>query len=69
MLDHGQNKANLEGKGNEKSEAKSFRPVALLPACGRIIEGLLAKQMDSYSQERNILRLTQEFSKTNASDW
>ena len=44
-----------KGKGNDKSEAKSFRPVALLPACGRIMEGLLAKQMDSYSQERNIL--------------
>lgn len=38
-----------KGKVNNKIEAKSFRPVALLPACGRIIEGLLAKQMDKYA--------------------
>ena len=44
-----------KGKGNSKSEAKSFRPVALLPACGRIMEGLLAKQVDKYAKERSIL--------------
>ena len=44
-----------KGKGNNKSAAKSFRPVALLPACGRIMEGLLAKQVDKYDRERNIL--------------
>ena len=33
-----------KGKGNSKNEAKSFRPVALLPACGRIMEGLLASR-------------------------
>ena len=44
-----------KGQGNDKSMAKSFRPVALLPACGRIMEGLLAKQMDKYAKERNIL--------------
>ena len=44
-----------KGKGNNKSEAKSYRPVALLPACGRIMEGLLAKQVNKYAQERNIL--------------
>ena len=44
-----------KGKGNSKSQAKSFRPVALLPACGRIMEGLLAKQVDRYAKERSIL--------------
>ena len=44
-----------KGKGNNKSEAKSFRPVALLPACGRIMEGLLAKQVSKYAKERSIL--------------
>ena len=44
-----------KGKGNNKNEAKSFRPVALLPACGRIMEGLLARQVDKYAQERSIL--------------
>ena len=44
-----------KGKGNDKSEAKSFRPVALLPACGRIMEGLLAKQINKYAKLRNIL--------------
>ena len=44
-----------KGKGNNRSEAKSYRPVALLPACGRIMEGLLAKQVDKYAKERSIL--------------
>ena len=44
-----------KGKGNDKSEAKSFRPVALLPACGRIMEGLLAKQINKHAKLRNIL--------------
>ena len=44
-----------KGKGNDKSAAKSFRPVALLPACGRIMEGLLARQVDNFTKERNIL--------------
>ena len=44
-----------KGGDNPKSEAKSFRPVALLPACGRIMEGLLAKQVDNYAKERSLL--------------
>jgi hypothetical protein len=44
-----------KGKGNNQSEATSYRPVALLPACGRIMEGLLAKQVDKYAKERSIL--------------
>ena len=43
-----------KGKGNDRQQPKSYRPVALLSACGRVMEALLAKQVDEYARQRSI---------------
>ena len=35
-----------KGEGNPKEKASSYRPVALLSATGRILEGIVAERMD-----------------------
>ena len=35
-----------KGKGNDRKVPKSYRPVALLAACTRIMEALIARQVD-----------------------
>ena len=44
-----------KGEGNKKEEAKSYRPVALLSAIGRLLEGIVAERMDRYSEERGLV--------------
>ena len=44
-----------KGEGNKKEEAKSYRPVALLSAMGRLLEGIVAERMDEYSEERGLV--------------
>ena len=39
-----------KGEGNPKESAKSYRPVALLSAMGRLMEGIIAERMDLYSE-------------------
>jgi len=43
-----------KGEGNPKEKASSYRPVALLSATGRILEGIVAERMDKYAEERGI---------------
>ena len=44
-----------KGEGNPKEAAKSYRPVALLSAMGRLLEGIVAERMDSYSESRGLV--------------
>ena len=43
-----------KGEGNSKEKASSYRPVALLSATGRLLEGIVAERMDKYAEERGI---------------
>ena len=40
----------FKGEGNTRQAPKSYRPVALLSAMSRIMEALLAKQLDQYQE-------------------
>ena len=44
-----------KGKGNDRKIPKSYRPVALLAACARIMEALIARQVDEYAESKGIL--------------
>ena len=44
-----------KGKGNDRNVPKSYRPVALLAACIRHMEALVAQQVDIYAELRGIL--------------
>ena len=44
-----------KGEGNPKEKASSYRPVALLSATGRLLEGIVAERMDKYAEERGIV--------------
>ena len=44
-----------KGKGNDRNVPKSYRPVSLLAACARIMEALVARQVDEYAEMRGIL--------------
>ena len=44
-----------KGGGCDRQAPKSYRPVALLSAISRIMEALLAKQLDSYQEEHNLV--------------
>ena len=44
-----------KGEGNPKESAKSYRPVALLSAMGRLMEGVIAERMDLYSETRGLV--------------
>ena len=46
-------KTTMEG-GNPKEKASSYRPVALLSAMGRLLEGIVAERMDRYAEERGL---------------
>ena len=44
-----------KGEGNPKEKASSYRPVALLSATGRLLEGIVAERMD---RRREVLPTT-----------
>ena len=44
-----------KGEGNSKECAGSYRPVALLSAMGRLLEGIVAERMDNYAEGRGIV--------------
>ena len=44
-----------KGEGNPKESGKSYRPVALLSAMGRLMEGIIAERMDLYSESRGLV--------------
>ena len=44
-----------KGKGNDRKIPKSYRPVSLLAASARIMEALIAKQVDEYAESKSIL--------------
>ena len=43
-----------KGSPSERTAPKSYRPVCLLSAASRVLEGLLAEQMDRYSEQTGI---------------
>ena len=45
----------FKGEGCERTDPKSFRPVALLSAISRGMEGILAKQLDRYQEEQGLV--------------
>ena len=45
----------FKGEDCDRTEPKSFRPVALLSSMSRIMEALLAKQLDSYEEEQGLV--------------
>ena len=44
-----------KGDGCDRHDPKSYRPVALLSAMSRIMEALLAKQLDDYQERNNLV--------------
>ena len=46
-----------KGEGNPKEKASSYRPVALLSAIGRLLEGIVAERMDKYAEDRGIAHI------------
>ena len=44
-----------KGGGKDALEARSYRPVSLLSSCSRIMEGLLAEQMNQYAEREELL--------------
>ena len=45
----------FKGEGCDRTEPKTFRPVALLSGMSQIMEALLAKQLDSYQEEQGLV--------------
>ena len=45
----------FKGEGCDRAEPKSYRPVALLSGMARIMEALLAKQLDTYQEEQGLV--------------
>ena len=45
----------FKGEGCERTDPKSFRPVALLSAISRVMEGILAKQLDQYQENHGLV--------------
>ena len=45
----------FKGEDCDRTEPKSFRPVALLSSMSCIMEALLAKQLDSYEEEQGLV--------------
>ena len=45
----------FKGEGCNRTEPKSFRPVALLSAMSRVMEALLAKQLYTYQEEQGLV--------------
>ena len=43
-----------KGEG-DRTEPKSFRPVALLSVLSRVMEAMMAKQLDSYQEEQGLV--------------
>ena len=43
-----------KGTPNERTSPKSYRPVCLLSAASRVLEGLLAEQMDKHAEQTGI---------------
>ena len=44
-----------KGEGNPKEKPESYRPVALLSAMGRLLEGIVAERMDEYAESRGLV--------------
>ena len=44
-----------KGEGNPKEKPESYRPVALLSAMGRLLEGIVAERMDDYAESRGLV--------------
>ena len=45
----------FKGEGCDRQAPKSFRPVALLSALSRIMEAILARQLDQYQEEHGLV--------------
>ena len=45
----------FKGEGNDRQAPKAFRPVALLSGMSRIMEALLAKQLDQYQEDKGLV--------------
>ena len=45
----------FKGEGCNRHDPKSYRPVALLSGMSRIMEGILARQLDEYQERNNLV--------------
>ena len=45
----------FKGEGSDRQAPKAYRPVALLSGMSRIFEALLAKQLDQYQEDNNLV--------------
>ena len=45
----------FKGEGCSRHDPKSYRPVALLSGMSRIMEGILARQLDEYQEQNNLV--------------
>ena len=45
----------FKGEGCDRHDPKSYRPVALLSTMSRVMEAILAKQLDNYQEENNLV--------------
>ena len=45
----------FKGEGCERTFPKSYRPVALLSGMSRIMEAILAKQLDCYQEQQGLI--------------
>ena len=45
----------FKGEGNDRQAPKAYRPVALLSGMSRIMEALLAKQLDQYQEDNGLV--------------
>ena len=48
-------KPHFKGEGSDRHAPKSYRPVALLSAISRIMEAILAKQLDEYQEQNGLI--------------
>ena len=45
----------FKGEGRDRTKPKSFRPVALLSGMARIMDAILAKQLDTYQEKQGLV--------------
>ena len=45
----------FKGEGCDRHEPKSYRPVALLSSMSRIMEAILARQLDNYQEQNGLI--------------
>mgnify|MGYP002628791536 FL=1 len=45
----------FKGEGCDRHDPKSYRPVALLSGMSRIMEAILARQLDEYQEKNNLV--------------